>query len=388
MTEQSTRGAILQLFFVSGELSRAEVSRLSGLSKQTVSAVVADLEDQGLLEQVGLSVGHIGRRAVNFRLRPRAAFAMGADLGGSYLRAGLIDFSGRVVGEQKIKAPRRSLKDLAEALEQLRLTLAEGAGVPASAVTHLAMGVPGVADPMTGMVSMAPNLPYLQQERLDEYLSAELGMSVIIENDVNLAALGEQETLKCEDFVFIALGTGIGMALVLDGELRRGINGAAGEVGFLPLGLSDVTTEQVQAGVYESLVGGRAFEEDFHKRHGREVTMEEIFELAQASDPIGLEAVDRLAKNLALGVYAICCIVDPEEVVFGGGIGAREDLLLAVQHHLAQLMPKTPRFHVSTIGTRAGLVGAMSVALRELRTRALVGAETASDFPRLVSAVK
>jgi len=367
---ESSRGAVLQLLFSNNDLSRAHISRVSGLSKQTISNVMAELEGAQLVEGTGNTEGGIGRRALTYRLSPRAGFAVGIDLGGTNFRSGLVDFSGNVLAELSIESPHSSVDELLEIMSKTISGLFEKAKVPMSDFAQIVIGIPGAVNPATGVISNAPNLAYLDNLILRDLIQAKFKVSTLVENDVNIAALGELENSSTEDFGFIAIGTGVGMGLILDGELRRGFNGGAGEIGYLPLG--ENVDEMSIEGHYEELIGGHAVELRYEKQVDKKKSLIEIFESARNGDEIADRIVNELGNNIALGIQAICSVLDLGEIILGGGIGSREDLHLKIVKKLEKSMQSPPIVRISTLGTRAGLVGAMSCALSEMRGHVLM----------------
>ena len=365
----SSRGAVLQLLFSNKDLSRAHISRVSGLSKQTISSVMADLENAHLVEETGITEGGIGRRAQTYRLSPRAGFAVGIDLGGTNFRSGLVDFSGNVLGELSIETPHSSVDELLQIMSKTISQLFKNANVPVSELAQIVIGIPGAVNPATGVISNAPNLEYLDNLVLRNLIQARFNVSTLVENDVNVAALGELEKSKTEDFGFIAIGTGVGMGLILDGELRRGFNGGAGEIGYLPLG--ENVNQLSKEGHFEELIGGHAVESKYLKQVKSKKTLIEIFESAAKGDSISEKIVDELGSNIALGIRAICSVLDLGEIILGGGIGSREDLYAKIVEELRKTMQNPPSVKISTLGARAGLVGAMSYALSEMRGHVL-----------------
>lgn len=365
----SSRGAVLQLLFSNRDLSRAHISRVSGLSKQTISSVMADLENAHLVEETGITEGGIGRRAQTYRLSPRAGFAVGIDLGGTNFRSGLVDFSGNVLGELNVETPHSSVDELLQIMSKTISQLFKNANVPVSELAQIVIGIPGAVNPATGVISNAPNLEYLDNLVLSNLIQAKFDVPTLVENDVNVAALGELEKSKTEDFGFIAIGTGVGMGLILDGELRRGFNGGAGEIGYLPLG--ENVNQLSKEGHFEELIGGHAVESRYLKQVKSKKTLIEIFESASKGDLISKKIVDELGSNIALGIRAICSVLDLGEIILGGGIGSREDLYSKIVEELQRTMQNPPSVKISTLGARAGLVGAMSYALSEMRGHVL-----------------
>jgi predicted NBD/HSP70 family sugar kinase len=365
----SSRGAVLQLLFSNRDLSRAHISRVSGLSKQTISSVMADLENAHLVEETGITEGGIGRRAQTYRLSPSAGFAVGIDLGGTNFRSGLVDFSGNILGELNVETPHSSVDELLQIMSKTISQLFKNANVPVSELAQIVIGIPGAVNPATGVISNAPNLEYLDNLVLSNLIQAKFNVSTLVENDVNVAALGELEKSKTEDFGFIAIGTGVGMGLILDGELRRGFNGGAGEIGYLPLG--ENVNQLSKEGHFEELIGGHAVESKYLKQVKIKKTLIEIFESASKGDLISKKIVDELGSNIALGIRAICSVLDLGEIILGGGIGSREDLYSKIVEELQRTMQNPPSVKISTLGARAGLVGAMSYALSEMRGHVL-----------------
>ena len=365
----SSRGAVLQLLFSHKDLSRAHISRVSGLSKQTISSVIVDLENAHLVEETGVTEGGVGRRAQTYRLSPQAGFAVGIDLGGTNFRSGLVDFSGNVLAELSIESPHSSVDELLEIMSKTISQLFEKAKVPMTQFAQIVIGIPGAVNPVTGVISNAPNLEYLENLILRNLIQTQFHVSTLVENDVNIAALGELEKSKTKDFGFIAIGTGVGMGLILDGELRRGFNGSAGEIGYLSLG--ENLDQPSKEGHFEELIGGHAVEQKYEKRVKNKKTLIEIFESASNGNSIAEKIVDQLGSNIALGIQTICSILDLGEIILGGGIGSREDLHVKIVNELEKIMHNPPNVLISTLGARAGLVGAMSYALSEMRGHVL-----------------
>ena len=259
---ETARGAILQLLYSEKEISRAYLSRTTGFSKQTVSTVIANLAADRLVEIVGSTHGQIGRRAITYQITPNACFGIGIDLGGTNLRAGLIDFAGVSRAEISILSPNSDLNALIKIVKSTLKKFCKEIGILESGISQVVIGVPGVVHPGTGVITNSPNLPYLHGIALQTFLAAEINHPVLVYNDVNIASLGERETINTNDFVFLALGTGVGMGVVLNGELRSGFNGHAGEIGDLPLvSKIDSRGEIVR---FDDLVSGRARDSGYH----------------------------------------------------------------------------------------------------------------------------
>ena len=209
-------------------------------------------------------------------------------------------------------------------------------------------------------------MPRLEEHPFDTELTDLLGLPVTLENDVNLAALGERWqgiARGVDDFVFLSVGTGFGAGIVLGGELHRGHHGFAGEVDYALAGLgADVDPSAVAvAGMAERFVADDGAE----TRLTPPYDARSIFAAARGGDSIGRKIVDDVARRIAVHVAPIAAVADVELVVLGGGIGRNGDLLLdPIRAILAERLAYPPRVAVSSLGEAAVLTGALAVGLR------------------------
>jgi predicted NBD/HSP70 family sugar kinase len=365
---------ILELIRRSGPIARAQVARDSGLSKPTVSLGLAALLEAGLVREVGRTSGHRGPSALLYELNPEAGWVAGLDVGRRWVRAAIADIGGTVVARREQRARAASANALIGQLGELARGLAGDAGIAWDQVSHTTVGSPGVFEPSSGTVTLAPNLPGWGRQGLAEALRRELGERIGVENDVNLAAVGERWKglgQGVRNFGVLSVGTGVGMGLVLGGELYRGSGGAAGEVGYLPLGGDPRDPGARRRGAFEQSTNAAGV-----VRRAREagmagpLTPAKVFAMARAGDPAASEVVDAEARHLALGLAAVVAVVDLELVILGGGIGRNADLLLApVGRELRALSPLRPRLEVSVLGDDAVLHGAVATALAAAQDR-------------------
>ena len=226
-----------------GPVSRAQIARETALSKPTVSQALATLLDAGLVREAGRSSGGKGPTAVLYELNPQAGWVVGIDVGRDWVRAAIADVTGEFVARRDERARVKSAQTLITQIGEIAHALAADAGIKWRQVTFATVGSPGVFEQERGQVALAYALPGWGRQGLVELVQQELGTKIAFENDVNLAAIGEQWQglgKGVENFVYLHLGTGVGMGMVLNGELYRGSSGAAGEVGYLPLAETDM----------------------------------------------------------------------------------------------------------------------------------------------------
>jgi glucokinase len=246
--------------------------------------------------------------------------------------------------------------------------------VEPDSLSTVAVSVPGVLDPDGGTVHYAINIDQFTPFDFRGPLSAELRAPVAVENNVNLAAMGERWRGGAQDlstFAVVAVGAGIGAGIVHDGKLLRGSHGAAGEVAFLPPyggQIRDNTMRKDAAG------GLRLLEEAKSRlgwRGGPPATVEELFRRAAAGEETAMGLVEDECRHIASVIAALCAIVDPEKVILTGGVGGNDELIRRADKLIAGMAAFPPPVIRSELGERASLVGAIWLATRVARTSLL-----------------
>jgi predicted NBD/HSP70 family sugar kinase len=375
---------VLEAVLTEGYVTRAGLARRTGLSKPTVSTLVRGLEACGLVRSDGLQPGSIGRPATVYTVNRLAGHTLAVDLGGSKVRAAVTDVFGDILAEDSVPT-RHGDGDgerVVDVIGDLYDTLTAKAGAAPGAPAAACVGVPGVVRPTDGRIEWAFNVPELDRFPFHDALAERLGMPAVIENDANLAAVGERwrgSGRGCDHFVAISIGTGIGMGIVLDGELYRGSRGGAGEIGFLPVAGDPFDPANRAHGPLENAAATTGITQRL-RQLGDEYPdsalvagahVEDVFAAAGDGDPLARRLVDDQAKLIALGVASVAAVIDPELVVLGGGIGANPLLLSPVRDHLARLVPEPPSVHSSSLGARASLYGAIALATYRVRHEVL-----------------
>ena len=345
--------------------SRAQLARETGLSKPTVSSALASLEAAGLVREAGHHTPERGRAAVLYTPDPSAGYALGIDIGRAWLRVALADLDGTVVARTDVRNRARSSAAMADLVVATAHRLVADSAVPAGDVVHAVVGTPGVYDPAARRVRYALHLPGWGRAGLFDRMRDELGVPLAVHNDANLAAVGEHAFgvgAGSRLFVYVMIGTGLGMGIVADGRPFTGASGAAGEIGFLPWNGREPDT-------LEDAVSGDAV-----VRAARALgmtgtlTAKSVFESARAGEAAAVAAVRQEGERLAHTVAAVAAVLDPELVVLGGGVGHSADLLLrTVGDTLRRLTPLRPKVAASALGEDAVLLGAVATALGTAR---------------------
>jgi predicted NBD/HSP70 family sugar kinase len=354
---------VLETIRDAAPISRAEISRRTRISKPTVSLALKALLEAGLVRESPHEPDGPTYGAVYFEPVADAALVVGLDLGARFLRSAVCDLGGTIRARQDIELRQPAAEAGLDVVPSLLTSLLMNTGLDGDLIDAVIVGVPGVVDSRSGTVHVT-HLSELEGRAFGLELSERLSLPVTLENDVNLAALGEQwlgVARGVEDFVFLSVGTGLGAGLVLHGELHRGHHGAAGEVDYALVGLAQEVDPS--AGAVSSLAstlapGGKtSLEPPFDVRS--------VFAAARGGDIVAQAVVQEDARRIALHISAVAAVADVELAVLGGGLGANGDLLLApVRELLAGWLPYAPRVEVSSLGEAAVLTGALAVGRR------------------------
>ena len=380
---------LLDWLYRNGPATRPQLARDSGLSQPTVFATLANLVEAGLVRPSGQSDEPAGRPALVYEADPTAGSVLAIDLGIAAIRVVATDLLGTQLSRVERPNRARNAKPLVEAVRLAALEAAEKAGLELSAFSSAVVAVPGVYKAAEDRIDYAPHMPGSRQSRLADALSEGLGLPVTVENDVNMAALSEYTEgagRGVSPFAYVHIGTGVGMGLIIDGELYRGATGAAGEIGFLPFGPAAEPRALREQGMLERALAAEAVIEYAHTAGAPgDQGVAGIYAAARAGDPTALEAVGQQSEMLAMLLASVSAVLDPELVVLGGGVGRNLDLLgEGLTDRLAALTPLRVRLAVSSLGRDATVRGAVvrGIALAreiEFAARMSPGAASADD---------
>ncbi len=368
---QISESAVITVLRRDGARSRADLAKETGLSKQTMSEVIRALEAAGWVRQTGMTSGRVGRAAVLYEIDGRAGCLAGIDLGATWLRLSLTDVLGAELASREIRTEALGgdlPAGIAKALSQL---MPDSAGP----LRHACLSVPGVIDPGTGRLTMAPQLPALMGVDLSAAMQAALGCPVVVENDVNAAMLGEYWRGEAEatSAAYISLGTGVGMGAIIDEQLLRGARGAAGEVAYLPIGGDPQAGESRKLGTLEAQLGAAALLARWHQAGGQGVRLDDLAQAARVGDAAAAEVIAHAGKLGGALLISVQAMLDPALVVIGGKVGSLPQVFEAIRSEVATIAPRPMQLIPGALGARASVVGAAAQA-REAMFEALFGA--------------
>ena len=376
LREMNVRAA-LALLLEHGPMSRAELGKVSGLSKVTASQLLGRLAELGLVDVVGSRTGTRGPNADVYGVVPSAAYVAGVDVGPNGLTASVCDLVGSEGPRVYLPVdPDAEVQDPVGSVRRVVADALSAAGAPPERLRALTVGMPGLVEPSSGDVTFSYDLPQWHAgARLE--LAAAFGVPVVVDNDVNLAAVAEHRegaAVGVDDFVLLWVGRGIGSAIVLSGEVHRGASGAAGELGYLPVPGVDLPRHisRRDKGAFQRLAGEDAVL-SAAAAHG--ISTDDVEEAIRAAVAEHPALLDDVAHRLAVGVAAVCAVVDPGLVVIAGPLARAggDELCDRVAAAVATMAPVHPRVVPTQVPQASVLRGAHLVGLDIARSDVTAG---------------
>lgn len=353
-------------------ISRAEIARESALQRSTVSAIIDDLQNEGLVEAIGEGESTGGRPPTLLRLRTAGAIAIGVAITPSLTTIATSDLAGRVLGQQSFPTdpdPERTFSQVIDCVEQFLAQKNES-------IESIGVSLPGLVDPSTGI---AIYIPYFKWRDLPvaRIISSATGLPVTIDNDANSVALaelwfGRPEVSDARDFILVLVAEGVGTGIVFDGQVYRGERGAAGEFGHMIIGThAPVPCSCGNRDCWEAFSSERATLERYRKMssHPDEsmVSFKELVDRALMGESEANAALVDTALCLGIGISNLIVGFSPEAVVVGGEIARAWSLVEAalketIEHSVRRGLPSA-RILASTLGNNPTLMGALSLVL-------------------------
>ncbi|MDR6640390.1 ROK family transcriptional regulator [Paenarthrobacter nitroguajacolicus] len=374
LNDQTALGFILD----AGSISRAELEKLTGLSKPATTELLNRLEAAGLAEKSGKRDGGPGPSAQLWRVRPEAGYGAAVEVQPGKITVTIADLAANPVAHvQQSWNASSGAADVGRCID----AACDDAGLVRSQLLHLVVAIPGALDPRTGMLRYAPHLPAWNGTNVTAALRSELGIPTDVENDVNLMALSEMKNglaEQAENFALVWIDDGVGSAIVLRKELFTGLTGGAGEIDYLPVSAAPgAGTEDPQERLkLGDLLSPEAIS-DLATAHGLKYPLpEKAIAAAAADDDVVHPFIQDLASRIALGLAAIVTVLDPDLIMLGGKFGAAggQNLASVVQEELSRVLATSPasatRIVSYPVTDGAALSGALQTALAKARDKA------------------
>ncbi|MBI1416754.1 MAG: ROK family protein [Limimaricola sp.] len=326
-TRLHNRRVVLGCIHAAGGMGRAAIARASGLTTQTVSNIIAELLSDGLLQEGGRVAEGRGLPVVKYTINPLGALAFGAEVRPKTVLSTLMDMEGRMLASDRQPLEIADIDHVARILARMRDAAIKATGLPAGKLIGAGIVLPGPfgATGLTGRASDLPDWPLdLARTRIEQ----ELGLPVVLENDANAAAVAERVSGAAQglsSFAYVYFGTGLGLGVVERGQLIKGAQGNAGEIGHVPVPFEG------QAVPLESVVSRLALGQRLAEAGVTVTSVEDIARLHSAGHPALTHWIAEAAGPLSSAVQMIENLFDPETVILGGAMpdGVLDDLIAA-----------------------------------------------------------
>jgi glucokinase len=368
------RTAVLELIRQNGPIARSEIARQLGLSQPTVMRIIDELIPKMLVRYTGETEGTRGRSRDLLEYYKEGWSVIGIDLGGTKMFGALANIGGEIQSEVTVNGHGTQNEASFHLLVNTIQQLIDSAINSGQQLAGIAVGAPGVTDAKTGIVRWAPSLNW-RNYPVKEKLETRFNMPCSIDNDVNLAALGEHwfgAGQGSHSMVLIALGTGLGAGLILDGAIYRGFTQSAGEVGYMVSCRDDLNQSYDKFGALESRISGTGIAKRAQILVAKEllensigsITSHDVFEAAREQEKWAVEILNQTVEELSMAIVNISTILDPEVIILGGGVARSADLLIpAVKKRIEGMIPTIPEIKPSKLGRRAAVMGGIALTL-------------------------
>jgi glucokinase len=368
------RSAILEIIRRESPISRTAIAERLDVSLPTVMRIVDELIEDGFVRPHGDTEWSGGRRRSLLEFNADGHVVLGVDMGGTKIYGALSNLGGVVIDELSIDRRGAQGDESYAALIGLIDTLLGSPRLESRPVRGIGVGAPGITWHKEGIVKWAYSLNW-KDFPLKAKLAERYHLPITVDNDVNLAALGELwfgAGQNCQNMVMIAVGTGIGAGIIIDGALYRGSSEASGEIGNMLPGPKFLGKNFLRFGALESVASGTGIVERAHHilksrrspADDENLLVEDVFEAARLGQKWACTLIDEVVDYLAVTVANLAVAFDPDLIVVGGGISRSVDVLVGpILRRIEGTIPVLPSLVVSSLGLRAGVMGAITNVL-------------------------
>ncbi len=387
LMQQLNKSLILDLIKADGPIARVELAKKTKLSNPAVSAIISLLLEEGWIEEIGVAKSTGGRPARLLKFNSRAGFLIGVDIGGTKMAGAAVDLAGNILERRTIASKDKeclSKKGSIDKLIALISDLRSAVGSSSGSFKGIGLGIPGVTDAKGQRVRLAPGIGW-ENVDIGGVLTKRFGVPLFADNDANCFARGEfwQGSLRgTQCGIAVTIGTGIGVGIVMNGQIYQGANNAAGEVGYWLLGNIDLIEKNHGYGPLESVASGagmanRAYKDlldgkivttlrDRVENDLTRLTAQHIFEEAKQGDAYALWLVEETTTLLGILIANMASLLNVEKIVIGGGVSrAGEQLLRPLKSITEKLAPYVPEIAISQSPEDTAILGAVAGVLEQ-----------------------
>lgn len=372
-------------------VSRSEVSRITGWSKAKASQEIRSLVERGLLIEVGEGASQGGRRPQLLKINPQLGYIVGIDIGATSLETALADVTGRIV--QRCSEPadvRNPAQQVFGRCIDLVNQMCRTQNVPTDQILGIGVGVPGPVDFAHGVLVAPPLMPDWENFPIRNFFTEAFPSAfVVVDNDVNIMALGELVTgdgIGVDHFIYVKIGTGIGAGIISNGKIHRGSNGCAGDIGHICVDKQGPICRCGNRGCLEAMAAGPAITEkavqaaqngsspflrQLMEANGGVLRPEDVNAACREGDEAALEIIRSSGQMIGDVLAALINFFNPSHIFVGGGIANfGNHLLVAIRRAVLRRSLPLATTHLSInfsrVSSSAGIIGAIALALEYL----------------------
>jgi len=364
------RSAVIEYLRFVKTASRTQIAQQLNISKPTVMRIIDPLLEAGFVCSTGKKESGKGRYRELLSLNTDGNLVIGIDIGGSHISGAITNIGGDIVHKIRIDVEWRTPDENFDLLVNFIHRVIDFPRNQKSNLLGLAIGVPGIVEKQSGKVKLAPSLEW-QDFPLLNRLNNIFDLQISVENDVNLAVLGEHwfgGGVGTENLIMIAIGTGIGAGIILDGKLYRGFQESSGEIGYIIPGIHFLDNQYPGFGALESIASGKGIA---HRGMQRllglnldtqidKIDAAFVFQAARDNEEWAVQIISESIDYLSLAIANVSVCFDPELIILGGGVSKACDLLIEpIKDRIKGVIPWVPHIECSNLKEKAVLLGAV-----------------------------
>ncbi|WP_044748331.1 ROK family transcriptional regulator [Bacillus alveayuensis] len=323
LIKKINKSLVLDMIKSQGPLSRADVAQRSGLNKGTVSSLVKELIDEELVYEIGQGESSGGRRPVLLLFNEKAGYSIGIDLGVHYILGVLTDLQGNIIKEKRVTFHDKEYQTVLALIKETIQYLLNSMPNSRYGLIGIGIGVPGIVD-KAGNILFAPNLSW-KNIQLKNEIESTFHVPVIVDNEANAGAYGEKRLGAGQEFdniIYVSAGIGIGVGLILNGELHKGINGFSGESGHMIIEVNGPPCSCGSKGCWELYASEQSLLQGAKQLHSlslikEETTLETLLDLAAANNQEVIQLFNRIGSYLGIGINNLINTFNPQQIIIG-----------------------------------------------------------------------
>lgn len=325
----SNKSLVLQTIINETPLSRATISQMSGLNKGTVSSLVNELLEEELIYESGPGESSGGRRPVMLHFNQKTGYSIGIDLQVNRILAVLTDLRGSIILEHTMKLPASDYSSVCSSLHTIIKLLIEKAPQSPYGIVGIGVGVPGIVN-NNGIIVHAPNLKWKSKE-LKKELEQAYSLPIIIDNEANGGAYGEKmfgAAKQSENVIYISAGIGIGVGIILNNQLYRGVNGFSGEMGHTTIQAGGRKCICGNKGCWELYASERALLKDANNLYKQDdIDLDDLIQFANQNDQRAISLIREIGLYLGYGINSIMNTFNPNDIIIGNRLASLHNFL-------------------------------------------------------------